>query len=61
MQGDGHKGKVNTSYSVWSLGRPVVRRCPSGRIEVELCCLVAGAAAWPGGAVHPETLGASSE
>jgi hypothetical protein len=49
------------SYSVWSLGRPVVRCCPSGRIEAELCRLVMGAAAWPGGAVHPRTLGASSE
>jgi hypothetical protein len=61
MQGEGHKGKGNMSYSVWSMGRPVVRRCPSGRIEAELCRLVVGVAAWPGGAVHPGTLGASSE
>jgi hypothetical protein len=27
----------------------LARRCPSGRIEVELCCLVVKAAAWPGG------------
>jgi hypothetical protein len=61
MQGEGHKGKGNMSYSVWSLGRPVVRRCPSEHIEAELCRLVEGAAAWPGGAVHLGTLDASSE
>jgi hypothetical protein len=38
-----------------------MRRCPSGRIKVELCYLVVGAAAWPGVAVHPGTLGASSD
>jgi hypothetical protein len=48
-------------YSAWSLGGPIARRCPLGRIEAELCCLVVGAAAWSGEAVHPGTLGASSE
>jgi hypothetical protein len=61
MQGEGHKGKENTSYSVWSLGRPFARRCPSGHIEVVLCCFVMGAVAWPGGAVHSGMLGAPSE
>jgi hypothetical protein len=49
------------SYSVWSLGHPFARRCLSGRIEVELCCLVVEVAVWPGGAVHTETLGAPFE
>jgi hypothetical protein len=57
----GHKGKGKMSYNVWSLGRPVVRRCPSGRIETELCRLVVGAATWPGRAIQHGTLGASSE
>jgi hypothetical protein len=57
----GAQGEGNTSYSVWSLGRPFARRCPSGRIEVELCRLVVGAAVWLGEAVHPGTLGAPSE
>jgi hypothetical protein len=48
-------------YIAWSLGCPVVRRCLPGRIEVESCHLVVGAAAWLGEAVHPGTLGASSE
>jgi hypothetical protein len=61
MQGEGHRGKENMSYSVWLLGRPFARCCPSGRIEVEACHLVVGAAAWSGGAVHPGTLGAPSE
>jgi hypothetical protein len=55
MQGEGYKGKENTSYSAWSLGRPFARRCLSGRIEVELCRFVMGAAVWP------ETLGAPSD
>jgi hypothetical protein len=41
--------------SAWLLGCPVVRRCPSRRIEVESCYLVVGAAAWPGVAVHSDT------
>jgi hypothetical protein len=61
MQGEGHKGKGNMSYSVWLLGRTVVRRYPLERIEAELCRLVVGAAVCPGRAVQPETLGASSE
>jgi hypothetical protein len=60
-QGEGHKGNGNIGYNAWSLGCLVVRRCPSGRIEAEPRCLVVGAAAWPGEAVHPGTLGASSE
>jgi hypothetical protein len=35
-----------------------MRHCPSRCIEAELCRLVVRAAAWPGGAVHPGTLGA---
>jgi hypothetical protein len=61
MQGDGYKGKDNISYSVWSLGRPLARRCPLGRIEVELCRFVVETAVWPGGAVCTGTLGAPSE
>jgi hypothetical protein len=38
-----------------------MRRCPSGRIEVESCYLVVGAAVWPGVVVHLGMLGASSE
>jgi hypothetical protein len=38
-----------------------MHRYPSRRIEAELHCLVVGAAAWPGEAVHPGTLGASFE
>jgi hypothetical protein len=38
-----------------------VRRCPSGRIEEESCYVVVEAGAWPGGAVHFGTSGASSE
>jgi hypothetical protein len=60
-QGEGHKGEVEKKYSAWSLGCPVVHRYPSGRIEVELCYLVVGAATWPGMAVHPGTLGTSFE
>jgi hypothetical protein len=48
-------------YSAWSLGCPVARRCPSGRIEVELRSQVVGAAVWSGVAVHPGTPGVSSE
>jgi hypothetical protein len=61
MQGEGYKGKENTSYSIWSLGSPIARRCPSGHIEVELCRLVVEAGAWPGGVVCTSTLGAPSE
>jgi hypothetical protein len=39
----------------------MVRRCPSGRIDVESRYLVVGADAWPGVAVHPGMLGTSSE
>jgi hypothetical protein len=49
------------SYSVRSLGRPVVCRCPSGCIEAELRYLVLGVAAWPGEAAHPGTIGTSCE
>jgi hypothetical protein len=38
-----------------------VRHCPSGRIEEEPRYVVVEAAAWPGGAVHFGTPGASSE
>jgi hypothetical protein len=38
-----------------------VRRCPSGRIEVELYCFVVEAVVWPGGAVRTWTLGAPFE
>jgi hypothetical protein len=31
----GAQGEVKKSYSAWQLARPVVRRCPSGRIEAE--------------------------
>jgi hypothetical protein len=48
-------------YNTWSLGCPVVRRCPSECIEAEPRCLVVEDAAWPGEAVHPRTLGTSSE
>jgi hypothetical protein len=58
MQGEGYKGKENTSYSVWSLGCLFARRCPSGRIEVELRSLVMEVTAWPGGAVRTGTPGA---
>jgi hypothetical protein len=61
MQGEGHKEKADASYSVWSLGHPVVCRCLSGRIEAEPGRLLVGAAAWSGKAVHPGTLGGSSE
>jgi hypothetical protein len=57
----GHKGEVEKKYNAWSLGCPVVRCCSLRRIEVELCYSVVGAAAWSGEAVHPGTLGASSE
>jgi hypothetical protein len=60
-QGEGHKGKGNMRCNAWSLGCPVVRHCPSRRIEAELRCLVARVAAWPGEAVHSGMLGASSE
>jgi hypothetical protein len=43
MQGEEHKGNGDKSYIVWSLGRPFMCRCPSGRIETELCRLVVGA------------------
>jgi hypothetical protein len=61
MQGDGHKGKENTSYSAWLPGRPLACRCLSGRIEAEACSLVVGAAAWLARVVHPRTLGTLSE
>jgi hypothetical protein len=48
-------------YNAWLLGCPVVRRYPSGRIEVELRYSVVGAATWLGVVVHPGTLGTSSE
>jgi hypothetical protein len=52
---------VEKKYNARLLGCPVARRYLSGRIEVELCYLVMGAAAWPGVVVHPRTLGISSE
>jgi hypothetical protein len=60
-QGEGHKRKGETKYSAWSLGCPVVRRCPSGRKEAELCYLVMGVTAWTGKAVHLGSLGDSSK
>jgi hypothetical protein len=52
---------VEKKYIAWLLGCPVMRSCASGRIEVESRYLVVGAAAWTGMAVHPVTLGTSSE
>jgi hypothetical protein len=60
-KGEGHKGKGNMRYSAWSLGCPVVRHCPSGHIKAEPHYMVLGAAVWLGEALHPGTLGASSE
>jgi hypothetical protein len=56
-----HKGEVEKKYSARLMGCPVVRRRPSGRIEVKSRYLVVGAIAWPGVVVRPETLGTSSE
>jgi hypothetical protein len=44
----GAQGEIQKSYSAWQLVRPVVRRCPSGRIEAELRYLVGEVAVWPG-------------
>jgi hypothetical protein len=44
----GSQGEIQKSYSAWQLVRPVMRHCPSGRIEAELRYLVGEAAAWPG-------------
>jgi hypothetical protein len=55
------QGEVKKKYNAWLLGYPVVRRCPSGRIDVESRYLIVGFVAWPGVAVHPGTLGTSSE
>jgi hypothetical protein len=57
----GAQGEGKKKYSARLMGCPVVRRCPSGRIEVELRYLVVGATAWPSVAVHPRTLGTSFE
>jgi hypothetical protein len=32
----GAQGEVKKRYSAWLLVRPVIRRCPSGRIEAKL-------------------------
>jgi hypothetical protein len=45
---EGAQGEIQKSYNAWQLVRPVARRCSSGRIEVELRCLVVEAAVWPG-------------
>jgi hypothetical protein len=44
----GAQGEIQKSYSAWLLVRPVVHRCPSGRIGVELRYLVGEAATWLG-------------
>jgi hypothetical protein len=44
----GAQGGIQKSYSAWQLVRPVVRRCPSGRIGAELRYLVVEAYVWMG-------------
>jgi hypothetical protein len=50
-------GEYKKGYSAWQLVRPVVRCCPSGRIDAELRYLVGEAAAWLGRTVPSGTLG----
>jgi hypothetical protein len=55
------EGKKGNKGRVQSLGCPLERHCPSGRIEEEPRYVVIEVAAWPGVAVHFRTPSASSE
>jgi hypothetical protein len=51
-EGGGAKREIKERLQCWLLGRPLVRRCPSGRIEEESHYVVVEAVVWPSETVH---------